>query len=158
MTLYEMTEQGRMLYEMMEAGDIDEETFRNTLEAIGADEKVDTYCALIRQREADAEMLKQELDRFKNRAQAAEKDVERMKEALKEFMSATGQNKAKTALWSVSVGKSVSADIIDAQLIPDEFFIPQPAKISKADILKALKNGVEVAGAALKESTTLRIK
>lgn len=158
MTLYEMTEQGRMLYEMMEAGDIDEETFRDTLEAIGADQKVDTYCALIRQREADAEMLKGELERFKQRAQAAERDAERMKEALKEFMTATGQSKAKTPLWSVSVGKSVCVEVLDAQEIPEEYFIPQPAKISKADILRVLKAGGEVAGACLKENTTLRIK
>jgi HSP90 family molecular chaperone len=158
MTLYEMTEQGRMLYEMMEAGEIDESTFRDTLEAIGADEKIDTYCALIRQREADAEMLKIELERFRSRAQAAEKDVERMKEALKEFMLATGQSKAKTPLWSVSAGKSVSVDVLDAQMIPDEYYVPQPPKLNKADILRVLKSGEEVAGATLKENVTLRIK
>lgn len=158
MTLYEMTEQGRMLYKMMEDGDIDEDTFRDTLEAIGADQKVDTYCALIRQREADAEMLKIELERFRQRVQSAEKDAERMREALKEFMTVTGQAKAKTPLWTVSVGKSVSVDVLDVQEIPDEYFVPQPATISKADILRVLKAGGEIPGACLKESVTLRIK
>ena len=55
MTLYEMTEQAKTLYNMLSYGEIDEQTFNDTLESIGADDKINDYCIVIRQLKADAE-------------------------------------------------------------------------------------------------------
>ena len=80
MTLYEMTAAGKQLLEMLEVGEIDEQTFADTLESIGADEKVDTYCEIIAQRKADAEALKGEIERLAAKKKAAENDVDRMRQ------------------------------------------------------------------------------
>ncbi len=43
MNIYEMTQQAEALYELLCLGEIDEQTFNDTLEAIGTDDKVNTY-------------------------------------------------------------------------------------------------------------------
>lgn len=157
MTLYEMSDTARALLSMLEDGDIDEQTFADTLESIGADEKVDSYCAIIRQEQAEAEKIAAEIKRMTAKKQTCENAVERMKAALMEFVSATG-GKAKTTLFSVSVRSTQSADILDENAIPAEYREPQPDKIRRADILKALKAGATVEGAALKSTDSITIR
>ena len=157
-TLYDLSKQGQELYAMLESGEIDEQTFRDCLESIGADEKIDTYCAIIRQLKADAEIYKNEKARLEAKQESAEASVKRMKGALEGFLSAIGKNKIKTALWSVSIAPTSSVKITDEAAVPDEFKSPQPDKIDKAAISKAIKGGAEVAGAVLEVSTKVTIR
>lgn len=157
MTLYEMTQTASELYALLEAGEIDEQVISDTLEAIEADQKCDSYCKVIRQLQADAEALKNEIDRLTAKKKAAEAAVERMKTALLAFTQASG-GKVRTELFSVSTRTTQSADIINPDAIPAAYRVPQPDKISKADILKALKAGENIPGAALNESTSVIIK
>lgn len=158
MTLYEMTAAGRALLEMLEAGEIDEQTFADTLESIGADEKVDTYCEIIAQRKADAEVLRGEIERLTAKKKAAENDIDRMRRALAEFMLGTGQQKLKTQLFSCSISSRASVNITDESIIPTEYKIPQPDKIDKAGILKMLKSGETVSGAEIVFNDSLTIR
>ena len=48
-TLFEMTQQATELYEMLQAEEIDEQTFSDTLEAMGTGEKIEGYCQVIKQ-------------------------------------------------------------------------------------------------------------
>ena len=76
MTLYEMTEAARQLKALLEADEIDEQTFSDTIEAIGADDKVDSYCKIIRQIEAEMIARKMEVERLKAMNDRAEKAIE----------------------------------------------------------------------------------
>lgn len=158
MTLYEMTEQARRLYEMLESGEIDEQTYTDTLEAIGADEKVDSYCQIIRQLNADADMCKAEIDRLAEKKRAATAAADRMKTALLDFLRTVEGGKAKTATFSASIRRTQSANITDENAIPTAYRIPQPDKISKADILRDLKSGAEIPGAEIAVSESVIIK
>lgn len=157
MTLYDLTDTARKLLDMLEAGDIDEVTFSDTLEAIGANEKVDSYCAIIRQQMADAEAIKCEIKRLAVKKEAIENGIDRMKAALLEFVSATG-GKAKTTLFSVSTRTTQSAEILDEAAIPAVYREPQPDKILRADILKALNAGETVEGAEIRTSKSVLIR
>ena len=158
MTLYEMTEQAMALYELLQNDEIDEQAVADTLEAIGANEKIETYCKLIRQFEADKEAVKSEIDRMKAKKEAAENAVERLKNGILEFMAATDTTKADIGLFKLSVTESKAVDIIDESKIPQKFKIPQPDKIDKAGIREILKNGGSVEGTQLKINTGVRIK
>ena len=157
-TLYELSEQGRRLYDLLESGEIDEQIFTDTLVSIGADEKIDTYCSIIRQLKADAEMYKAEKARLEAKQVSAENSIKRMKTALENFMAAVGKNKLKTTLWTVSVSPSSSVKIMDEKLIPDEFKIPQPDHIDKVALAKAIKINGDVPGAILEISTKVSIR
>lgn len=157
-TLYQMTEETKSLYEMLENGDIDEQTLTDTMEAIGIDEKINSYCQVIKQLSADVDMFAEEEKRVKERKQTLKNNVDRMKMALLQFLTATGQEKVKTGTFSVSKSYSKAVNILDENSIPDEFKIEQAPKIDKTAIKKAIASGNEVCGAEIVENESVRIR
>lgn len=157
-TLYEMTEQARQLYALLQADEIDAQTFTDTLDAMGAAEKVEGYCQIIKQLQADADMFKGEIERMTARKKTAENGVERMKAALLDFMQQSGQDKVKAGSFAVSTAATQAVSITDESKLPPEYFIPQPAKVDKAGIKKALKDGAAVDGAELVTNWGVRIR
>lgn len=158
MTLYEMTSAAMQLYEMLQAEEIDEQTVRDTLEAIGTDEKLETYCKLIRQYDADAEAYKAEKERLAQKQKAAENAAQRMKDAVQQYMDAADLKKTDAGLFKVSIAETQSVEIDDETKLPDVFLIPQPARIDKAGLRTVLKDGGKIEGAHLKTNRSVRIK
>ena len=130
-TLYEMTVNASKLYDLLLMGEIDEQTFNDTLESIGADEKINSYCEIINQFKADVKSLKEEISRLTERKDSCENAIERMKNALDEFMKASGKTKEKTDRFTIYYRNTQSVNIIDEEKLPEEYLIPQPPKIDK---------------------------
>lgn len=149
MTLYEMNQAAINLYEMLQADEIDEQAYNDTMEGIGADEKLEDYIYVIKQCEADNVAIKTEIDRLKANKEKNDKAIDRMKKAVIDFMNATGQKKAKAGTFNLSLRKSESTVITDETKIPSEYLIPQPPKVDKTAIKKAIKLGVKVDGAVI---------
>ena len=158
MTLYEMKQAAINLYEMLQADEIDEQTYNDTMEGIGADEKLEDYIYVIKQCEADNVAIKTEIDRLKTNKEKNDKAIERMKKAVVDFMNATGQKKANAGTFKLSLRKSESTLITDETKIPSEYLVPQPPKVDKTAIKKAIKLGIKVDGAVIeiKESVVAR--
>lgn len=157
-TLYEMSEMAITLYEMLQAEVIDEQVVKDTIEGMGADEKVENYCKIIRQFEADAEAYKLEKTRFADKQSQAEKNIKRLKDNLLMFLTATQQEKIKSGVFTVAKSKSKAVNIIDETLIPIAFLKPQPPKVDKTAIKKAISDGIEVSGAEIITNESVRIK
>lgn len=158
MYLYEMTVAANQLYDLLTSGEIDEQTFNDTLQAMGTEEKLESYCKVIRQLEADAEMLKAEKERIENKKKTVDNSIGRMKKAVMEFMKASGTNKASAGTFTVSLSTSKATKIIDESLIPKKYFIKQEPKIDKKAILEMLKSGAKVKGCELQINEGVRIK
>ena len=146
------------LYEMLQADEIDEQAYNDTMEGIGADEKLEDYIYVIKQYEADNVAIKTEIDRLKANKEKNDKAIERMKKAVVDFMNATGQKKANAGTFKLSLRKSESTLITDETKIPSEYLVPQPPKVDKTAIKKAIKLGIKVDGAVIeiKESVVAR--
>lgn len=157
-TLYEMTIQANSLYELLQDEMIDEQTFTDTLQAMGADEKIENYCKVIKELQSDFEKFKNESDRLSARMKTIKNGIDRMKSALLDFLIATNQEKVKSGTFVVSIGKSEQTNIIDETLIPSNFKIPQPEKIDKIAIKKAISEGVTVPGAEIVQNQNIRIR
>lgn len=157
-TLYELTETAKALYELLQTEEIDEQTFIDTLEAMGAGEKVESYCKVIKQCQSDIELFKSEIDRLTARKKTAENGVDRMKAALLMFMQQTGQDKVKAGTFAVSTATTQAVQITDENAIPRDYLVEQPPKIDKIGIKKALKNGETVTGAELVNNEGVRIR
>ncbi len=157
-TLYELTTQATALYEMLQAEIIDEQIFNDTLEAMGAGEKIESYCKIIKQFQSDADMFKTEIDRLTARKKTAENGVERMKAALLLFLQQTGQDKVKAGSFAVSTATTQAVNITDEKAIPCIYLVEQPPKIDKVGIKNALKAGEEISGAELINNTGVRIR
>ena len=112
MTLYELTNDYMNLLELAEDPDIDEQAFMDTLEGIdGAlEDKAEGYAKVIRTLEGDAAACDAESKRLRNKKQAIERNIDRMKKALQYAMETTGKTKFKTPLFSFNIQKiSVNA-------------------------------------------------
>ena len=157
-TLYEMTLQASQLYELLQNEDIDEQVFLDTLEAIGTNEKIESYCHVIKELQADFDKFKAEADRLTARMKTTKNGIDRMKESLLTFLRLSGQAKVKAGTFSVSIGTSKQTNILDEALIPTEYKTPQPDKIDKAAIKKAIESGVDVAGAEIIINEGVRIR
>lgn len=157
-TLYQMTTQASELYELLQGEIIDEQVFLDTLEAIGTGEKIESYCHVIKELQGDLEKFKAEMDRLTARMQPIKNNIERMKNSLLAFLRASGQDKVKAGTFTVSIGTSKGTNILDEALIPTEFKTPQPDKIDKTAIKKAIESGVAVAGAEIIINEGVRIR
>ena len=158
MYLYEMTVATKQLYELLANDEIDEQTIADTLEAMGVEEKLEGYCQVIRQYEAEKDMLKAEKERIDKKIKVCDNAVNRMKKAVMEFMKASGTNKASAGTFTVSLSTSKATKIIDESLIPKKYFIKQEPKIDKKAILEMLKSGAKVKGCELQINEGVRIK
>lgn len=157
-TLYEMTAQASALYELLQNEEIDEQVFNDTLEAIGTEEKIEGYCQVIKELQGDFEKFKAESDRLTARMKTTKNSIDRMKDSLLAFLQASGQDKVKAGTFAVSIGQSKATNIVDESLIPAEFKTPQPDKIDKTAIKKAIESGVAVSGAEIIINESVRIR
>ena len=157
-TLFEMTQTAKQLYEMLQAEQIDEKTFADTLEAMGTEEKVEGYCQVIKQLQADADMFKAEADRLAARKKTIENSITRMKTALKDFLLISGQKKVKAGTFTASLSSREAVNIYDYDKIPAEYLVHKPAEVDKKGIKEAIKNGIVVTGAEIVSNDTLTIR
>lgn len=159
MTLYEMTDAARNLKALLDADEIDDQAFADTLEAIGTDDKIDAYCQIIREYEAEITARKSEIERLRATNDRAEKAIERMKAALDNFMSASCQTKVQTTLFSVSYRTSKAVAITDGTKIPERFLTVKTVTTpNKTEIKKYISDGGTVEGAEIIESRNIQIK
>jgi hypothetical protein len=158
MTLYEMTTAATSLYEMLCNNEIEEQTITDTLEAMGAEEKLESYCKVIRQLEADAEALKAEKARIADKQKTVENSVARMKLAVQNFLKAKGVQKETAGIFKVALSTSKSVEIVDPSAIPTEYIKPAKVEFEKTAIRKLLMAGETVPGAELKINEGVQIK
>lgn len=158
MNLYELSEQAAALQAMLTAEEIDEQTLHDTLEAMEAGQKLESCCKMIRNLEAEAKMYKDEKDRLADKQRKAESAVARLRQNIQNYLTQSGQRKASAGLFSVSLAKSESVQILNEEEIPWEFKIPQPAELDKKGIRDAIKSGELIPGAAIIEKESVRIR
>lgn len=158
MTLYEMTTAANALYEMLCNNEIDAQTITDTLEAMGAEEKLESYCKVIRQLEADAEALKAEKLRLADKQKFVENSIARMKSAVSEFLKAKGSTKENAGIFKVSLTASKAVETIDPEIIPKDYIKPAEVAFDKVAIRRVLMAGGSVAGAEIKTNEGVQIK
>ena len=164
MTLYEMTEDYKMLLEMAEDPDADPAVLKDTMEGIeGAiEEKAEGYAMVMKELEASELAIKNEVDRLNARRLSISNNVRCMKLALQHAMELTGKTKFKTQLFSFGIQKNPPAVVMDEQYlenIPEKYLIQQEPKIDKQKIKEDLKAGVDLEGIAhLEQGESLRIR
>lgn len=157
-SLYEMTSAANYLYDLLTNDEIDEQTFKDTLEGMGVEEKLESYCKVIRQLEADAEMLKAEKERIEKKKKTVDNSIDRMKKAVMEFMKASGSTKSTAGTFTVALSTSKAVNILDESKIPVRFLVEQAPKIDKSSIRAELMSGAEIEGCELQINEGVRIK
>ena len=158
MNIFEMTVAANQLYDLLTSGEIDEQTFNDTLQAMGTEEKLESYCKVIRQLEADAEMLEAEKERIEKKKKTVDASIVRMKKAVMDFMKASGSTKSTAGTFTVALSTSKAVNILDESKVPVRFLVEQAPKIDKSSIRAELMSGAEIEGCELQINEGVRIK
>lgn len=161
MNIYELTGQLLELQNMLEGGEYDEETMRDTIESVEMvfEDKAEGYAKIIQNLNAHVAGLDAEIERLDTRRSTIANNVKRLKETLHSAMVATGKTKFKTKLFSFGIQATPAKVVIDDEAkIPAKYLIGQAPKIDKKGIGEALKSGEKLECAHLEQGETLRIR
>jgi hypothetical protein len=146
---------GEVTDEIMEDLAIRRENFQHKAEA---------YSKFILKLESEADIAAAEIKRIQAIKKSKDNTATRLRETLRDALMVFGNenpktgNKAyETALFKLSLRKSQSVEITDENEVPDEFWAIKK-EISKSTISQAIKDGLEVPGAKMKENYGLQIK
>ncbi len=157
MNLYELTQNYLQVLEMAESGEDLADTLESLEDAIEV--KAENTAKVIKQLEANAEMLANESKRLSERKSAIENNVRNLKRYLQEQLEKCGKTKIKGEIFTVAIQNNPqSVEVIDETKIPLEFFVEQAPKLDKKTLLQHLKNEEQIPGASLKQSQSLRIR
>lgn len=163
MNLYELSAEYMDLAVRM--GDVDKDEIPNVLEELNAiddsfNNKAVNVVKMIKSYEADAAAVKEEKKRLNDRQQTLENKAKRLKEYLYDNMKLLNKNRINSELFNISIRKNppklaVSSD----QFIPEQYWIPQPAKLDKQTLLSDLKaNVLEVDGVEVEQNESVSIR
>lgn len=158
--LFDLSTDYQQLYDLISEQE-DEQILRDTLASINdaIEDKADGYVAVIKTLEGDNKAIDEEIKRLRQRKTSNQNGVKRLKESLQEVMEQTGKEKFKTALNTYSIANNPpSLDITDESLIPKQYYIEQQPKLDKKELLKVVKDGLEIKGVELKQSRSLRVR
>ena len=161
-TLYELTGEYLTLLEMMEDPEEDPQAVADTMEMIQGElaDRADGYGKVMMQLKADSMSLQNEIERLTARKKALDANLDKVKAAMQKAMTATGQKKLKTKLFTFSIQKNPASVVIDDEKeIPVDFLVMQAPKVDKAKLKKALQDGEDLTGIAhLEQGESLRVR
>lgn len=161
MSLYDLTADWQQVYDME---DLDAETWADTLESIEGEikDKAVNIGYVVKNLEADEVALAAEIKRLQDKKKAVIKKKQGLKDYLQSSMYAVGLRKIQSAPFNIRIQKNTKSLKIEneEQFMKNEFydnyFIPQPPKLDKKQMLEDLKNGAVIEGVELQQSESLR--
>lgn len=121
-------------------------------------EKAINYGYVIKQADYEVDMIDQEIARLQAMKKSREAMVNKLKSTISDAMTLYGIDKIESSMMKLSFRKSETVEITNESLIPSEYLITQPVKISKALIKDSIKSGNEVPGATISINFNLQIK
>jgi len=161
MKLYELTQNYQNLLELLDDETIEQEQIITALNGLEGqfDLKAENIVKLMKSIDADVKSLEDEEKRLATRRKALESRSCSLKTYLIDSMKAIGKDKIKGSIFTLAFQKCPpSVDVIDIDLIPKEYFIPQEPVLDKKLLLSSLKADELIDGAEIKQGTTLRIR
>ena len=162
--LYELVGQHRELARLAESDDIDEQTLRDTLEALEGDIqlKAQSCAAVVANLSAWAMTIDGAAQKLAERAARVHKRAEWLRAYLLANMQQAGISKIETAELVATIRKNPAAvQIMDGAKVPDRFMVtpePPPPRPDKKALAAALKAGEQIDGITLVQSERLEIK
>ena len=158
--LYELTDDYLSLWESLSDPEADwteaEEKLRSIEKAF--DDKVSACAKMIRNMESEETALTREIDRMSRRHDALVRKIKAIKEYVKAEMEASGREKVRTDVFTVSVQHSPDkVHVVDEAEIPAQYY-QTTKRLDKVEVLRTLKAGYAVPGCELTQGSHLRIR
>ena len=150
MNLYTLTDNYLRVLELAENGD----DLTDTLEALedAIEDKAENTAKVIKQLEANASMLDNEINRLTERKKASDNNAKRLKVYLQEQLEKVGTDKIKGPRFTVAIQNNPPSVRVTDESKLIGYLVEQPKKLDKKAIMTDLKAGREVSGAELQHS------
>lgn len=160
MNIYEITQEQINLNNMLEEsmGELTpelEDALKINLDNFNA--KAEGYVKAIKNYKADADAIADEIKKLQEKKRVCENAQQRLKDSLKTAMTVFDTPKVQVGLFKISLTTSEAVNIIDEDAIPQEYKKVK-YEVSKTDIKNAIKSGLVVEGAEIKENTSITIR
>lgn len=140
--LYEMATALTEIMMLIDENDgcYDEQCLLDTWEALDGefDDKVESWCKVIRNMESEILSIKSEKDRLDKKIKNREKAMLRMKSKLAELMLKAEKPKIKTTLFNVNRVKLNGKLVVERSEVPDELKKEQVSRIPDNDKIREL--------------------
>jgi|SRR5699024_4387476 len=158
MKLYEIPTLYQQLLDMAEDTEVDFSEALNELEG-DFDIKAENLVKVMRTLEAKEKAYKDEMDRLNEQRKVIKNSVQGLKEYLQDSMQMMGKKKVEGKLFTVAIQKSPpTLKIDDDKYIPDGYWIPQPPKLDRKELLQDMKLGEEIEGVEIVQGEHVRIR
>lgn len=149
MTLYELTSQYTDLIRAYESAEDDAERAEILSRLDQTDEsisdKAEAYARIMRNADADAKAISDEIKRLQERKKSCEALSTRMKEGIHCAMNLAGASELMTTIGKWRIQKNPwSVSILDESAIPEKYLIPQPPTVDKRAMLSDFKETGEL--------------
>lgn len=159
MTLYEMTEGAKQLYNLLENEEIPLEAVQDTLEGMNVEGKLEDYVNVMYQFNADITMISGEQNRLAEKKKRVERGLERLKQRVIDYMNATNQDKVRAGIFNLSIRNSKAVNVTDMDKLSERFVrTTTSTEPDKTEIKKAIEAGEKVSGAELVINQSLSVK
>lgn len=155
-TLYSLIEAAQVIYQM----DDDPELMADILKGINLEieDKMVNIAYVIKNLDGDVAALDTEIKRLQERKKSAENKQKRLKTYMHDSMVALDIKKIKTPIFSFNIQRNAPSVVITNENTIGEEYFKVKREVDKTALGKAIKAGVEVEGAELKYTESLRIR
>ena len=117
------------------------------------------YSFVIKQMDADVDIISAEISRLQNLKKQREKASDYLKDRIKHAMDTFSIEEIKTPLVKINFRKSETVEVEDVNLLPLSYKVVKiTEQADKAAIKAAIKDGVEVTGCRIETHRNLQIK
>ena len=160
MKLYELTKGYQRLLEMAEDPCISEEEMQNYLDAVKDQiaEKMEGCCKVLKTIEAQANALKEEERRLRERRQVFENRATRLKNYMGDELKRAGIKKVEGSLFTTYMQKNPpSLRVVDEKAISDPWW-RTVRTLDKQKMMDAIKSGCTIGGVEITQGESLRIR
>lgn len=152
MRMYDYSKQFVELEQLLEHGQLDEQTYQDTLKSFSdeAQDKAENLGKMIDNFKAQDQMLKDEVDKLNKKRKTLQGSIDWLTSSLETYLKALGTDEHHAGMYKLWYKKLPDVvQILDENNISEAYRTPQPDKIDKTGIKKALKDGEEVEGVTM---------
>jgi hypothetical protein len=160
--LYEISYEYQNLLYLLEENELPEEEVVALLEEVSEqfDKKASNITGLFLNMEAESRSIKEAEAKMKKRRGSLDRNSQRLREYLLQNMIILEIQEVKTPQFQVKIRNCPHrVELVSESLIPDDYKeTVESTKIDKTSIKEAMKNGILIPGALLKQSQRLDVR
>jgi len=143
-----------------DADDGEQDSLQDEFDQLECDhsEKIETIAKMIRSLSATHDALDDESKRLKGRASTVKNKIEWLRRYVASSMHEMGRSKVEGTVLNISLAHNYRVEIANEEELPAEFkTLTETVTVLKSDIRQALMADLEVPGASLTETHSIRI-